>query len=271
MIEMNCPKCAQALHIEERYAGTTGKCNRCGDSIQVPSAPAKKRRAWKLPIYAFLVTLVTIAEGGMLAWYAFPQYFPESEKQIAMREAEREATKQQQKEDFFSSLYLVVPDWKTYIENKQHPFWETVSADMRTVIDAEMRDNENPFPVVRALFDFKISELKKREQLASQKELDLEKSAQETAEYYAGLENNLSAREGALVDATTTLNDAALEQAKALKPHATRQERIAAAQEDAMRREAANRKAARQPAAKQETIIVNEVNVDATATGGHGR
>ena len=42
MIEMNCPGCAQALHIEEKYAGTTGKCNHCGQEIETALEAGKE-------------------------------------------------------------------------------------------------------------------------------------------------------------------------------------------------------------------------------------
>lgn len=39
MIEMNCPKCGKMLRIPDEYAGVLGRCNGCGDSVQVPGIP----------------------------------------------------------------------------------------------------------------------------------------------------------------------------------------------------------------------------------------
>lgn len=36
MIQLVCPHCGSDLNIEERYAGSTGKCKKCSGSISVP-------------------------------------------------------------------------------------------------------------------------------------------------------------------------------------------------------------------------------------------
>ena len=36
MIKMQCPSCSASLAIPAQYAGTTGKCNKCGGAITVP-------------------------------------------------------------------------------------------------------------------------------------------------------------------------------------------------------------------------------------------
>ncbi len=39
MIDLTCPHCNQELHIKEKHAGKSGRCNKCGGAIVVPSLP----------------------------------------------------------------------------------------------------------------------------------------------------------------------------------------------------------------------------------------
>jgi len=37
MFTLNCPHCGETLNIPEKYAGTTGTCNRCKGALAVPA------------------------------------------------------------------------------------------------------------------------------------------------------------------------------------------------------------------------------------------
>lgn len=39
MIELNCPTCGKTLRIPDEYAGVLGRCNGCGEPVQVPGIP----------------------------------------------------------------------------------------------------------------------------------------------------------------------------------------------------------------------------------------
>jgi uncharacterized Zn finger protein (UPF0148 family) len=39
MLTVNCPHCQQPLAVPEQYAGKVGRCNQCGQSFTVPTAP----------------------------------------------------------------------------------------------------------------------------------------------------------------------------------------------------------------------------------------
>ncbi len=41
MIQMNCPQCGKELHIDEKYAGQMGQCNKCHRRITVPRIQKK--------------------------------------------------------------------------------------------------------------------------------------------------------------------------------------------------------------------------------------
>ena len=38
MIQMKCPQCGKELHIDEKYAGQSGRCQQCQQPITVPNA-----------------------------------------------------------------------------------------------------------------------------------------------------------------------------------------------------------------------------------------
>ncbi len=51
MIDYTCPHCNQELHIKEKHAGKSGRCNKCGGSIVVPTTPSAEYSA-NVPINA---------------------------------------------------------------------------------------------------------------------------------------------------------------------------------------------------------------------------